>query len=548
MIEQIKIGDKLTYIEVSSLASTVINEITIDDIREDKLIFSRKRKQYCFKPNDGTLILKGHNLGIIRGSWGENGGSCFLMDANCNIGGLDRESMVTLLKTNINPLFNEWNRIHWFDGTSDVGDPLFVPRPRSNNYLSHQKEADGNNSKLASDYIIGEFIHTLLKGSKHNHLMDMLDFHLNPAFTSDEHISLGKVVDIIEMSDGEFSALKYSTNGTIVKDRGGNFSDDIADDRNFSNLSSFEMGTIYTHVTLIRTPSGRAITVDAQGHDYMRYTGLLSHYRESMAEDCAKALKVINSAQDKKAQEQLAQEQQIAIDLKKEGERITKEFSYLTVVDGTYDYTTAAKNLRLVLKEKFPTVKFSVRKSYSDQYTVIWEDGQTVKTVTDITNMFIGRYHSGMVANNDTVCEVFQRKYGFFGTINTVREISISAKKSVLDEINKELGKNYTEKDYVSERIERMCDLVSQRVSETDFSPKVEEQTVVPIAEVAVNSEDLKIVDYSEKSFVIIGDTKPIKEKLKELGGRFNSRLTCGAGWVFSKTRTEIVKLALSIE
>ena len=387
MIEQIKIGDKLTYIEVSSLASTVINEITIDDIREDKLIFSRKRKQYCFKPNDGTLILKGHNLGIVRGSWGENGGSCFLMDANCNIGGFDRESMVALLKTNINPLFNEWNRIHWFDGTSDVGDPLFVPRPRSNNYLSHQKEADGNNSKLASDYIIGEFIHTFLKGSKHNHLMDMLDFHLNPAFTSDEHISLGKVVDIIEMSDDEFTALKYSTNGTIVKDRGGNFSDDIADDRDFSNLSDFERGTIYTHLTLIRTPSGRAITVDAQGHDYMRYTGLLSHYRESMAEDCAKVLDAINSEQDKKAQEQLAQQQP-----------------------------------------------------------------QAQQKVTDV------------------------------------------AKELVSD-----------------------------------------------------NSEELKIIDYSEKSFVVIGDTKPIKEKLKELGGRFNSRLTCGAGWVFSKTRIEVVKIELAI-
>ena len=40
----------------------------------------------------------------------------------------------------------------------------------------------------------------------------------------------------------------------------------------------------------------------------------------------------------------------------------------------------------------------------------------------------------------------------------------------------------------------------------------------------------VEIIDYSEKAIAVIGDTKPIKDQLKELGGRFNSRLTCGAG------------------
>ncbi len=55
------------------------------------------------------------------------------------------------------------------------------------------------------------------------------------------------------------------------------------------------------------------------------------------------------------------------------------------------------------------------------------------------------------------------------------------------------------------------------------------------------NSNEVKIVDYSEKSFAVIGDTKPIKDDLKKMGGRFNGRLTCGAGWIFSLKYKDLV-------
>lgn len=51
----------------------------------------------------------------------------------------------------------------------------------------------------------------------------------------------------------------------------------------------------------------------------------------------------------------------------------------------------------------------------------------------------------------------------------------------------------------------------------------------------------VQIVNYSEKAIAVCGDTRAIKEILKQLGGRFNSRLTCGAGWIFSaRKRAEI--------
>lgn len=52
-------------------------------------------------------------------------------------------------------------------------------------------------------------------------------------------------------------------------------------------------------------------------------------------------------------------------------------------------------------------------------------------------------------------------------------------------------------------------------------------------------SKDITIVNYSDKSFAIIGNTKPIKDKLKELGGRFNFHLTCGPGWIFPITKKQ---------
>lgn len=56
---------------------------------------------------------------------------------------------------------------------------------------------------------------------------------------------------------------------------------------------------------------------------------------------------------------------------------------------------------------------------------------------------------------------------------------------------------------------------------------------------------DLKIVDYTEKSFVVLGDTKPHKTLLKELGGKYNPNLKVGAGWIFSKKKKKDVKKAL---
>lgn len=67
--------------------------------------------------------------------------------------------------------------------------------------------------------------------------------------------------------------------------------------------------------------------------------------------------------------------------------------------------------------------------------------------------------------------------------------------------------------------------------------------------EVEVIEGLVEITVYSDKSFVAHGDTKPIKDLLKILGGRFNARLnmTPYVGWVFPISQMETVKSMLDI-
>lgn len=76
-------------------------------------------------------------------------------------------------------------------------------------------------------------------------------------------------------------------------------------------------------------------------------------------------------------------------------------------------------------------------------------------------------------------------------------------------------------------------------------------KTEVKTKRVTSPCEELKglhYVDYSEKSFAIIGETKEVKELLQFFGGRFNAKLFCGAGWVFPKDKERIVREFLDIK
>jgi hypothetical protein len=65
-------------------------------------------------------------------------------------------------------------------------------------------------------------------------------------------------------------------------------------------------------------------------------------------------------------------------------------------------------------------------------------------------------------------------------------------------------------------------------------------------------SGDFVIVDYSEKAIAVFGDTKPVKDKLMALGGRFNPKLNHDggkrAGWIFSRSKEQEIKNLLTVK
>lgn len=56
-------------------------------------------------------------------------------------------------------------------------------------------------------------------------------------------------------------------------------------------------------------------------------------------------------------------------------------------------------------------------------------------------------------------------------------------------------------------------------------------------------SSSITIQDYSERSIVVFGtDTKKYKDKLKEMGGKYNGNLSVGPGWVFSNKKKDDIQ------
>ncbi len=68
----------------------------------------------------------------------------------------------------------------------------------------------------------------------------------------------------------------------------------------------------------------------------------------------------------------------------------------------------------------------------------------------------------------------------------------------------------------------------------------------------STNKSSLKVIHYSPKCVVLVGDTSNCKEDMKTMGGKWNSRLTNKetgekfGGWIFMKSREEDLKKWLS--
>ena len=176
------------------------------------------------------------------------------------------------------------------------------------------------------------------------------------------------------------------------------------------------------------------------------------------------------------------------------------------------DAVLVAKHIRQDLASAFPGQKFSVRKTDYSTIWVEWKDGPTREEVEQIAgkhqrNCTRDRWNDDLWDYTDTA---FTSVFGGVDYLFFSRETALENREVSL----------YTKPE-----------------------PK-QNKTNKPET---IEAKGLKIIDYSEKAIAIVGETRAIKETLKTLGGRFNSHLSCGAGWIFSKAKEATLREALNI-
>lgn len=98
--------------------------------------------------------------------------------------------------------------------------------------------------------------------------------------------------------------------------------------------------------------------------------------------------------------------------------------------------------------------------------------------------------------------------------------------------------------------IERYAHTAGDEANLCIKAPQTETEAQQPTATADLSMFNLEIVEYSEKAIAVFGDTKPIKNVLKDLNGLFRANLTYKgerrAGWIYSKKQETKVREALA--
>lgn len=81
-------------------------------------------------------------------------------------------------------------------------------------------------------------------------------------------------------------------------------------------------------------------------------------------------------------------------------------------------------------------------------------------------------------------------------------------------------------------------------------APQREDETQQPTTSADLSMLNIEIVEYSEKAIAVFGDTKPIKDVLKDLNSLFRANLTYNgerrAGWIYSRKQEQKVRETLA--
>lgn len=195
-----------------------------------------------------------------------------------------------------------------------------------------------------------------------------------------------------------------------------------------------------------------------------------------------------------------------------------------------------AAKVRAYAKKNFPEFKFSVTSrwsTYSDSMYIVLKSGPVPAFLEGSKKESISTTFSCLDAFNDELTgKAFEAFYSVASYANSFRYSDSDAMEDYFDTnfyLNVELRKD----EYN----------VTEPKAKKEFTKKQEKPETV---ETATSLEGLEIVEYSEKAIAVFGETKEIKDQLKELGGKFNPALKYNggkrSGWIFSKKQADKVR------
>ena len=243
---------------------------------------------------------------------------------------------------------------------------------------------------------------------------------------------------------------------------------------------------------------------------------------------------------------------------RKRTEGLRKQYNGILTECKRYDRDIAKKNMMVMLKREFPGVRFYCKKSSWKSYSLRWEDGPMEEAVEKVCRPFVDTYFDGMQDMEESCGDEFTDLFGGIGympyTERTYSEAVWKQAETEFYEAHPEaagIGENaeFTPKTWTKftkgySRIYTPNSCIRLYLSGKDLYVKPEKKDKPAKVEY---SGKLEIIDYSEKAIALIGDTKPLSDKLKKLGGKFNGKLRCGAGWIFSKKHENEVRAAFAI-
>ena len=474
-------------------------------------------------------------------------------------------------------------------------------RYEESEYHSHELEADEHKAIGQPAPQEGSFMwamHSGLKCDGGHGIYDELRYKLYD--TERQHVVLVNIEKVYHVTEEEFKNPDTADKIACSEDCPGGWHEEDGD-----FLDAKKMNYLYAGAVI--APDGRYYLVDNEGYSYARYVMTSLSWREMFSEEVAQIEEENRRVAEEEARQAEEERQQrlaaykarcakwesIMTDIapyKKEAERQHKLNGW-----NSKEYKAAERKLHSVrranilamCKTAFPGVKFYLKKNsgWGSDWQVSWEDGPTEGTFKVETDLgLFSTYHDTFNGYDDSTGVSYEEftefAYKYMGncnSIDTMRDMSEEKKAEIIAEVVSIVPELDTKNEYgyykrvmlsneQKEALEnhfnaghnslfgRYDDPTADEIGrniwhERNYIQEVkpEEKPVETTLKKVGNESELQLIDYSDKAVAIIGNTRDYVAKLKELGGRFNGKLKCGAGWIFSKKREPELRTAFSL-